>query len=217
MNFIKHVFTMTHQTELLNSILPERRGGVVSSVVVLPDPEKYKFETQNPGEEVYIMLRSHLITNVGWIVSIIVAAVIPFIVFFLLNEFHIDLSQIVLIKPQYIILVLILWYVLLFTQVLINFLNWFFNIYIMTNQRIIDFDFSAFSYHHISETSLENIEDVTGESVGFLPSMFDYGDILIQTAAEKDEFKFENIPNPNWVRDKIMDLRDFVVNKFKEV
>jgi len=91
-----------------------------------------------------------------------------------------------------------------------GFLDWYFNIYLVTNERVIDFDFNAFAYHKISETGLENIVDATQETIGFFPMIFNYGDVYIQTAGERREFDFLAVTNPSWVRDKIMDLRDLV-------
>ena len=96
-----------------------------------------------------------------------------------------------------------------------KFLDWYFNIYVITSERVIDFDFNPFAYHKISETNLNNIVDATQESIGFLPMLFNYGDIYIQTAGEKREFDFLAVSKPTWVRDKIMDLRDMIMKEPK--
>jgi len=204
---------MTHKAESLQQILPKKRNGVISSVVVLPD--KMEFETQNPNEKVYIMLRRHIITNLGWILSLIFFGFLPPLISIILNYLKIDIYQIEEVKQSYIMASFMIWYLILFTFSFMKFLDWYFNIYVVTNERLIDFDFSPFAYHKISETGLDCIVDATQESIGFIPMLFNYGDVYIQTAGEKREFDFTSVPRPAWVRDKIMDLRDMIFKKPK--
>lgn len=200
---------MTHKSETLNTILPEKKNGTISSVIVLPDD--MEFETQNPSERVYIMLRRHIFTNFGWIISTFFSSLAPIAFFIVLAYFKIDFIERFDLKPGYIFGAVVLWYLFVFTRSFMKFLDWYFNMYVITNERIIDFDFDPFAYHKISEAGLENIEDATQETIGFLPMLFNYGDVYIQTAAERREFDFHSVPNPSWLRDKIMDLRDLVV------
>jgi hypothetical protein len=202
---------MTHKSETLHTILPEKKDGAISSVIILP--EKLEFETQNPNERVFIMLRRHIFTNLGWVIVSLILFLIPIIVGFILNSLGVDLQESLSIKQSYIIGAVLIWYLLSISSTFMNFLDWYFNIYVITNERIIDFDFSPFAYHKISEASLESIVDATQESIGFLPMLFNYGDIYIQTAGEKREFDFTAVSKPAWVRDKIMDLRDMIVKK----
>jgi len=204
---------MTHKAESLHRILPKKKNGIISSVVVLPD--KMRFETQNPNEKVYLMLRRHFIRNLGWIISFIILSIIPFFLSFIFNRLNVDIYQVEELKQSYILAAIMVWYLLIFTFTFMRFLDWYFNIYVVTNERLIDFDFSPFAYHKISETGLDCIVDATQENIGFLPMLFNYGDVYIQTAGEKREFDFTAVPKPAWVRDKIMDLRDMIYKKPK--
>jgi len=204
---------MTHKDEFLSRILPEKKDGIISSVVILPDD--MEFETQNLNEKVYILLRRHFFTNFGWIVSSVFMLAIPAIVFLILSFFNIDIYVNFNLKHSYVFVFLFLWNLFIFTNAFMHFLDWYFNIYFITNERIIDFDFSPFGYHKISEAGLDCIVDATEESIGFLPMIFNYGDIYIQTSGEKREFDFDSVPKPAWVRDKIMDLRDMFFKKPK--
>ena len=204
---------MTHRAENLYSILPQKKDGVISSVVILP--ENITFETQNPGEKVYLLLRRHITTNLGWIISFIGAMVLPIFIFVLAILTNFNIKQIIHIKTSYLLVVISLWYLLNLTGALMKFLDWYYNVYLITNERVIDFDFNPFAYHKISETSLENIVDATQETIGFLPMLFDFGDVYVQTAGTKQEFDFTAVSKPGWVRDKIMDLRDLAIKSPK--
>ena len=204
---------MTHKEEKINKILPEKKEGVISSVIIKPD--KLEFETQNPDEKVFILLRRHYITNLGWILSSAFFALLPVIISGLLAFFEVDLLSTFNIKESYVAVVLLLWYLFVVTSSFMKFLDWYFNIYIITNERILDFDFNPFAYHKISEASLDSIEDATQESIGMLPMFFNYGDVYIQTAGQRREFDFTSVSSPSWVRDKIMDLRDLMIKSPK--
>jgi uncharacterized membrane protein YdbT with pleckstrin-like domain len=101
---------------------------------------------------------------------------------------------------------LIIWYLLLTGFVLESFLTWFFNVYIITDERIIDVDFLSLIYRNISTAKIDNIEDVTATTGGAIQAMFDFGTVQIQTAAEKREFEFNDVPHPNRVSKLINEL-----------
>ncbi len=206
---------MTHKSEALRTILPQKKGNdSLSSVVVLPDG--LEFETQNPQEQVFLMLRQHAITNFGSVVSTVIWMIIPPLLVLFINAFNIDINAFIEIKASYIFAAFLTWYTIGITKIFMDFLDWYFNIYVITNERILDFDFNAFAYHKISEASLANIVDATQETIGFFPMLFNYGDVYVQTAGERREFDFHSVPEPAWTRDKIMDLRDLFVSKPKK-
>jgi len=55
---------------------------------------------------------------------------------------------------------------------------------------------------------LTKIQDVTSEIVGVIPTLLSYGNIYVQTAAEKERFVFYQIPSPNEVKNQIVRLQE---------
>jgi hypothetical protein len=51
------------------------------------------------------------------------------------------------------------------------------------------------------------VEDVSAEQKGFLPTFFNYGTLVVQTAGEMENFVFPYCPNPNKYADRILDAR----------
>jgi len=84
--------------------------------------------------------------------------------------------------------------------------KWYFTVNIITDQRVIDVDFDNVLYHKFSEATLEKIEDVSHAPAGLLSSIFDYGDVFLQTAGTEPEFKFKGVPRPRDVQDTLLDL-----------
>jgi hypothetical protein len=93
-----------------------------------------------------------------------------------------------------------------------TYLKWFFCVNIITSDRIVDVDFSSILFHRFSEAQLENIEDVSHSPVGVFSSIFDYGDVYVQTAGERPEFEFKGVPRPRDIQDTLFDLMEMKQN-----
>ena len=91
---------------------------------------------------------------------------------------------------------------------LVAFLIWLFyylNVQIITDRRIVDIDQVGLFHHEVSELHIENIEDVTSEVSGVLGTVFNYGDVYVQTAASIERFEFSDVPNPGSINKLIPD------------
>jgi len=147
-----------------------------------------KFDTQEEGEKIYLLLRSHPFTQIGWILSSIFLFILFFVFNFFIQSFF-NLGQIFIINLFFIIFIL--------SYVWFNILNWYFNVGIITNKRVIDIDFYAVLYKEITNAQLDKIEDITVRSGGYLESLFDYGSIFVQTAGTEANVEFINVPHPS--------------------
>ncbi|HPN54732.1 MAG TPA: PH domain-containing protein [Candidatus Moranbacteria bacterium] len=86
-------------------------------------------------------------------------------------------------------------------------IDYYFDIWIITSERIINIEQKGLFSRKASELRFRKIQDVTTEVVGFLPTIFNYGDVKIQTAGEQNEFIFRTIPDPYIIKNVIMDLQ----------
>jgi hypothetical protein len=66
----------------------------------------------------------------------------------------------------------------------------------------------------VSELSMANVEDVTADTHGFFPTMFNYGTIYIETAGEAKHFIFNFCPYPNAYAKAIQDARSEYLRKY---
>ncbi len=154
-------------------------------------PRNLSFESQDPEEKVLLMLRRHIITNVPWVIWFVVMLLAPLVLsFFPIMEMLPDRFQVI---------TLIFWYVFSFGFFLERFVSWYFNVYIVTDERVIDVDFYSLIYKNISSAKIDKIEDITYTVGGALRSLLSFGTVKIQTAAEKTEFEFEDVPHPEKV------------------
>ncbi|MFA5777358.1 MAG: PH domain-containing protein [Parcubacteria group bacterium] len=86
-------------------------------------------------------------------------------------------------------------------------IDYYFDIWVITNERIINIEQKGLFVRSLSEVKFEKIQDVTVEVTGFIPTILNYGDVFVQTAAEKERFIFRQIPNPYKTKDLIMNLQ----------
>lgn len=162
-------------------------------------PRRINFETQYDGEEVILLLRRHPITQLNWILTALIMILAPLsLKYFPLIDFLPDRFQFI---------VILMWYLLITAFVFEKFLSWYFNVYIITDERVVDVDFHNLIYKEISDAEIEKIEDVTVTQGGVMQTVFNYGSVLIQTAAEKPQFEFEDVPNPALVAKVLQGLQ----------
>lgn len=89
-----------------------------------------------------------------------------------------------------------------------NFIDYYLDIWIVTNKRVLNIEQHGLFARTVSELRLHRVQDVTAEVHGFLHTMLDYGYVHIQTAGEKERFQFEEVPHPNQVAKLILDFAD---------
>jgi hypothetical protein len=178
--------------------LPDHQGNSLSSFLILPN-KNVRFETQEPEEEILMILRAHWITNVPWVFIALLLFSAPFLLRFfpLLASFP--------VRFQFMFVVI--WYLVLAMYVFERFLSWFFNMSIITDERMIDVDFLNLTTKKVSDADIDKIQDVSFTNAGALGAIFNYGDVLVQTAAEIVEFVFEKVPNPAGVANILQRLR----------
>jgi len=146
-----------------------------------------KFDTQEEGEKVYLQLRSHPFTQIGWILTSIFFFIFLIVLNFFIRGFF-NLEQIFLFNLFFIVFIL--------SYIWFNVLNWYFNVGIVTSKRVIDIDFYAVLYKEITTAQLGKIEDITVKSGGYFESLFDYGSIFIQTAGTEANVEFIDVSHP---------------------
>ncbi len=162
-------------------------------------PKNIDFETKTKEEKVVLLLRRHPITNVKWIIVFILMLFAPM----LLSVFPI----LDFLPSSFQFISVLGWYMITAAFLIENFLSWFFNVNIITDERIIDIDFPNLIYKEVSEAKIDQIQDVTYKMGGAIRTIFNYGDVLIQTAGEVPNFDFSAVPKPDKVAKILQELR----------
>ncbi len=164
------------------------------SFCVRPD---ITFENQAANEEVVLVLRAAPVTQIPWIINVIIL----FILLIIGNiVFFGYLNGIQAFFLNFFLSIFILGYAWL------NILVYIFNVGIITNKKITDVDFSAIVYKEVTEAKLDKIEDVTSKAAGYFESLFNYGDVFVQTAGTDANIEFIKVKRPSDVVNFINDL-----------
>ncbi|GEM_PF-796672 len=166
-------------------------------------PSGVSFADKLENEVLLLFLRKHFVTNLPWIVSAIALSFAPLI---LVGLAGLGVLPINFLPPVYLAMILLLYYLFIAGFIFVHYLTWFYNIGLVTNQRIIDIDFSSLVFENVDATKLSQVEDVGYKQVGIIRSIFDYGDVHLHTAGPSVNFEFLAVPHPERIINIINDL-----------
>lgn len=99
------------------------------------------------------------------------------------------------------------WFLFTWLTFFILWTNFYLDIWIITNKRIIDIEQHALFKRETIEFRIENIQDVSIHVDGFIPTMLGYGDILAETAGEQRHCAIKDAPNPEKVKNLLSTLQ----------
>lgn len=87
-----------------------------------------------------------------------------------------------------------------------SFVDYYLDVWIVTNQRIINIEQKGLFARVVSEKDLGRMQDITSDIEGFWATVLNYGDVHIQTAGEKERFIFKQVPFADEVSRRISNL-----------
>lgn len=166
-------------------------------------PSNVKFETQSSDERIVLLLRKHFITNLWWIILGLILLLVPIAIMY--TSLFLQINAVINLPIRLQAVVVLIWYLVTFAFVFEQFLVWYFNVYIVTNRRVVDVDLFGLLYKQIAEASIDRVQDVTHRMGGIWQVMFNYGDVIIQTAGAEEFFEFEAVPQPQHVQQAILE------------
>lgn len=164
------------------------------------------FQNQEEDEEIILFLRQHFITNIPWIATSIALIFVPLVLFFLFPTTNGSFFGLSLFTAQFTTVFIIFYYLVVLTYAFVSFITWYYNIFIVTKKRVVDIDFSDLVYHNVALTKLNLVQDIDYTQIGFVRSLFNYGDVFIQTAGDKPNFEARAVPKPAKIAQIIEDL-----------
>lgn len=166
--------------------------------------EEKLYPSQQPNEKIMLVAREHWFLLFAKVLVVIILMIVPIIVNSLLNTFGVKFSsQVFTILSA---VGLQLYYLGLLITLFIIFVLYYLNVYVVSDQRVVDIDQVGLLFHEVSELNIETVEDVTGQTKGLFGNLLNYGTVYVQTAGAKERFEFVNIPNPNSVASLILQL-----------
>ncbi|MBN2087914.1 PH domain-containing protein [Candidatus Peregrinibacteria bacterium] len=164
----------------------------------------FTFPGQRPDEKVLMVIRKHPIVYIRIVMAFIVTAVIPLMIFLILwfryysFSGHLTVSiSISLMACAFLLIGLLI--------TAIAWLNEEFDLFILTDERLIDITQVSFLKRTVASTPLKQIQDTTSNVDGVLATLLNYGNIEVQTAAgDASKFEIDRVPDPAFIARKIL-------------
>lgn len=145
----------------------------------------------DPNEQIVLVLRKHWFIFVAHFVSIGLAFMVGLGVFSF-RDFAYSILDESVWEPLFRSMFL-LYTLFLLGAALIIWIEQYFDIWVITNRRIIDIKQRGLFNRETAEFPIANVQDVTTEVPSMLATLLRYGNMLIQTAGERN-FKVDSIP-----------------------
>ena len=161
-------------------------------------PKTFNFTEKNKDEDILVVLRPHWFANVPWLSLASLLIIAP--LFFS----HFGIKS--LLPYNIFNLLLIFWYLFTFAFVIEKFISWYYDLSIITNQRVIDIDVANILDRRFRQAQLRKIQNTSYKIMGISQAIFNYGTIRIETAGENPNLVFEHIAAPQKIAKLLQNL-----------
>jgi uncharacterized membrane protein YdbT with pleckstrin-like domain len=176
---------------------------MIESLLAIFKESANSFQSQEEGEKVILLLRRFPFSALAKVTFTGASIFVPLILGISFNNFLYQNKLIELFWMATSLWALIAWLIAFYILTMYTL-----DVWILTDRRIIDATQQGLFNRTISELHLSRVQDASVHIIGLLPTVFGYGDLLIQTAGAEEHFKFYEIAHPELVKDAIMRAAD---------
>lgn len=153
------------------------------------------------NEKIIMVVHRHWFVMAGTVILLIILLMVPTLVLTALPFLTANLNP-ATVEPIT-NLALALYGMVLLLFLFLTWMDFYLDMWIITNERIIDVQQNGLFDRETSEIPMAHIQDVTIDVNGIVETMLKFGTIRIQTAGER-EFTLEQVPNIYAVKDAIV-------------
>ncbi|MFA5889132.1 MAG: PH domain-containing protein [Candidatus Paceibacterota bacterium] len=163
----------------------------------------YKALHLESDEHVVFEVRKHWIVFVGYATVLLFAALLPIILFKIVEIFIPEFFNINFYGNKYALFLFFytLWLLFLWISFFVEWTKYYLDVWYVTEKRIIIIDQKNIFHREVSNLRFDRIQDVTLDVQGFIPTFLKFGNIRVQTASENSqEFNMTTVRHPEEVR-----------------
>lgn len=162
---------------------------------------------QKQYEQIIHHLRRHPLTFLPTLGLFLILASVPVILYLLITSLFPNILDGDILYP---IAVLSggVYYLSIYLFFYGQFIDYYLDLWIVTNDRIIDMEQHGLFRRTTTELDLFRIQDVSANIAGVFGTLFNYGDVTVKTASSNLNIVFRNVPNPNTIREDLIRLAD---------
>ncbi len=157
----------------------------------------------SPNEQVILMARRHWFFVTIAMLKPIILAILPWLVAFALVFFNLSPANEQTATLLFWYFAWLFWFICFCWGVLI-WLDWYLDLWILTNQKIIDIQQMGLFKRLVMTYVIDNIQGVAVKTGGPLSTFFKYGNAEVKIAGQANAVVFREIPNAALVQDKIL-------------
>jgi hypothetical protein len=150
---------------------------------------------RRPGEDVVAHFWRHPIIFFGIFLMFAFLFLVPIGSYFIIDNFLPSLLRGSISSP----LLTVLFFSYYLFMIIFSLNVWvdnYLDVWTLTTMRIISRNQLGWFNRTNSELELSKVQDVTVDQKGILPTIFNYGNLHVQTAGATERFLLKNVPNP---------------------
>lgn len=158
----------------------------------------------DPGEQVLRVVHRHIIDLLPPILAFILLVGLSLLVSYAEGNFPgtIPFPSVVVTTMMFIFPVLGVIFLL------VGLFNYRHNVLVFTNFHLVQVEQHGFFDRRVSQLQYKHIEDATGDRAGIWPTIFNYGDVEVQTAGAMEKFVFHKAPRPADLADATLQMHE---------
>ncbi|MFN7160801.1 MAG: hypothetical protein ACK4NC_04310 [Candidatus Gracilibacteria bacterium] len=176
------------------------------------------FRGQTQDERVILFFRKHWIVLLKYFfygllaVFVFIANVV--IVFVTISNANLETAYPIRIYLTISTLLLLIFAAYIFT----NLINYYLDIVIITNMRVVEVHKTIFFQNKVSGVDLSNIHDIRAEKEGFISNSLSFGNIILSSHTTNFEKTLTAIPTPHYYADILSKLKhgNIVIDSIKK-
>ena len=183
----------------------------------MDNSRKDLFPGQKSDEDVVLFVRRHIISFLPTVILTFFMMILPIVILAIsVNSFHLAASSNIF---QYFVLGASAYVLFILTFFIVNWIDYYFDILIITDSRLVNIEQNGLFSRHISQVDLLRVQDVSTSVKGIIPTMFDYGSLVVKTAGESNtnkpegsDFTMEAMPRPHQIAQTILRLNQELIS-----
>jgi len=158
-----------------------------------------------PGEQIEKVYRRHWANFLPYIFMTLAMFIPVFLVPWLLDSVGFISSA---TDQQYLNMIVGSYVLFIWSFLVMSWVNYYYDIFIVTNERILDAELKTFFTREVGELNLARLQNVEVKIVGFLETLLRFGDVHIRTAGQHPDFVFDKVPHPSVIANELLEIHE---------
>lgn len=156
-------------------------------------PVKLPFTLQQ-NEQVLLLARRHWAFLTWKLIKEAVLALVPIAILLTIAALTFGLDG---RGGQVVALICLAWFLVFAVRSYFLWYRYNNDLWVVTDQRIVDSSRRHWFHHAMASADLDDVEDIKVHKEGLFPTLFNFGDVRLQTAGEQPNFILSGVPRPN--------------------